>query len=251
MREALGRVARRGAHAVTGLLRSHGRRIVLVFVCVLLPMWVFGELADDVHHMEEFVFDAPILLAAEAHGGATLDRMFTWITDVGYAYGVIPLDISLVLVLLVVKRWREATFALVSFGGGALLNMGAKQFFARDRPDLWESIAPEQSFSFPSAHAMGSMTLAMVVTMLAWHTRWRWPVALLAITFALLVGISRVYLGVHFPSDVIGGWAAAVAWVMGVYFALFRPSRMPWARDPLEPAEPAEPSARPAETRRD
>lgn len=237
MREALGKVARRGAHAVIGLLRSHGGRIVLVFVGVLLPLWVFGELAEEVHGMEEFVFDAPILLAAHANGGATLDRVFVWITDVGYAYGVIPLDISLVLVLLVVKRWREATFAGVSFGGSGLLNMGAKQFFARERPSLWESIAPEESFSFPSGHAMGSMTLAMVVTMLAWHTPWRWPVALVAMTFALLVGVSRVYLGVHFPSDIIGGWVAAIAWVVGVYFALFRPARMPWARDPLEPVD--------------
>lgn len=247
MREALGKVARRGAHAVIGLLRSHGRRIALVFLGVLLPLWVFGELADEVHEMEDFVFDAPILLAAHAYGGETLDRIFVWITDVGYEYGVIPLDISIVLVLLVVKRWREATFAGLAFGGSALLNMGAKQFFARDRPSLWESIAPEESFSFPSGHAMGSMTLAMTVVMLAWNTRWRWPVTGLAMTFAVLVGISRVYLGVHYPSDIIGGWVAAIAWVVGVYFALFRPSRLPWAPDPLEPVEA---SASPGESRR-
>jgi len=237
MREALGKVARRGTRAVAGLLRSHGQRILLVFAGVLLPLWAFGELADQVHDMEELVFDAPLLLAAHAYGGETLDRIFVWVTDVGYEYGVIPLDISIVLVLLVIKRWREATFSAVAFGGSALLNMGAKQFFARDRPSLWESIAPEESFSFPSGHAMGSMTLAMAVTMLAWNTRWRWPVALVAMTFALLVGLSRVYLGVHYPSDIIGGWLAAIAWVVGAYFALFRPSRMPWARDPLEPVD--------------
>jgi undecaprenyl-diphosphatase len=248
MREALGKVATRGTRAVTGLLRSHGQRILLVFAGLLLPLWVFGELAEELREMEDFVFDAPILLAAHAYGGASLDRIFVWITDVGYAYGVIPLDISIVLVLLVIKRWREATFALVSFGGSALLNMGTKQFFARDRPDLWESIVTEESFSFPSGHAMGSMTLAVAVTMLAWRTRWRWPVTVVAMTFALLVGISRVYLGVHYPSDIIGGWMAAIAWVVGVYFALFRPSRMPWAHDPLEPVEA---SASPVNTGRD
>lgn len=248
MRERLGKAARRGAHAVVGLLRSHGQRIALVFVGVLLPLWVFGELADEVHEMEDFVFDAPILLLAHAYGGATLDRIFVWITDVGYEYGVIPLDMAIVVVLLVVKRWREATFAAVSFGGSALLNMGAKQFFARDRPSLWESIAPEESFSFPSGHAMGSMTLAVVVTMLAWNTRWRWPVFGVALMFAVLVGTSRIYLGVHYPSDIIGGWMAAVAWVVGVYFALFRPARMPWGRDPLEPVDIA---ASPAATGRD
>jgi len=219
-----------------------------VFAGLLLPLWVFGELAEELREMEDFVFDAPILLAAHAYGGASLDRIFVWITDVGYAYGVIPLDISIVLVLLVIKRWREATFAAIAFGGSALLNMGAKLFFARDRPSLWESIAPEQSFSFPSGHAMGSMTLAMAVTVLAWNTRWRWPVTVMAMTFALLVGISRVYLGVHYPSDIIGGWMAAIAWVVGVYLALFRPSRMPWAHDPLEPVEA---SASPVNTGRD
>ncbi len=242
MRDARDNVALRGTRAVAGLLRSHGGRIALVFVGLLLPLWVFGELAEELREMEDFAFDAPILQAAHAYGGATLDRIFVWITDVGYAYGVIPLDIAIVLVLLLIKRWREATFALVSFVGSALLNLGAKQFFARDRPDLWESIVTEASFSFPSGHAMGSMTLAVAVTLLAWRTPWRWPVTVVALTFALLVGISRVYLGVHYPSDIIGGWMAAIAWVVGVYFALFRPSRMPWAHDPREP-EGARPGA--------
>lgn len=83
--------------------------------------------------------------------------------------------------------------------------MGAKQVFQRDRPSLWESIAPESTFSFPSGHAMGSMTLAAVVVSLAWNTRWRWPVAIAASGFAVLVGVSRIYLGCIIPPT---SWAA-------------------------------------------
>ena len=235
MREALGKVAARGFRAVTGLLRRHGARIALLFVGLLAPLWLFAELADEVHELERFVFDDPILLTMHAYGGPAMDRFFLWITQAGYEYGVIPVDIALVVALLAVKRWREATFAGVSFAGSALLNMGAKRFFARDRPNLWESIAPEATFSFPSGHAMGSMTLAMTVILLAWRTRWRWPISVAAMTFVVLVGASRVYLGVHYPSDILAGWVAAMAWVVGVFFALFRVRRMPWDPDPREP----------------
>ena len=134
----------------------------------------------------------------------------------------------LTLGLLVARRWREATFAGVSLGGSALLNMATKQFFQRDRPALWESIAPEHTFSFPSGHAMGSATLAMVVVLLCWHTRFRWPAVVLAALFALTVGASRIYLGVHYPSDILGGWAAGIAWVSGVYLVLYRIRERPW-----------------------
>jgi undecaprenyl-diphosphatase len=75
---------------------------------------------------------------------------------------------------------------------------------------------------------MGSMTLAAVVVALAWRTRWRWPVAVVAGLFALLVSLSRIYLGVHYPSDILGGWCAALAWVIGLYLICFRRHYRPW-----------------------
>ena len=229
--EAATGTARTGAREVAGLLRRNGRRIVLLLLGMLLPLWVFAELADEVHELEQFVFDDPILLRAHALAGPGLDGFFVAISRVGYE-GVVAIDLLVVLTILAMRRWREATFAAVAFVGSALLNLGAKQFFQRDRPTLWESISPEDSFSFPSGHAMGSMTLAATLVLLAWPTRWRWPVLALMALFAVLVGYSRVYLGVHFPSDILAGWMAGAAWVVSAYLALFHRVLHPWQSVP-------------------
>ena len=74
---------------------------------------------------------------------------------------------------------------------------------------------------------MGSMTLATVLVLLAWRTRWRWWVALPMLGFVLMVGLSRVYLGVHYPSDILAGWAAACAWAVAAWLLVFLDTR-PW-----------------------
>ena len=209
-------------------LGGNAWRIVLLFGGVLLPLGVFARLAGEVHELEDFFFDAPLLLRLQAWHGPWLDGFFVLVSRLGYQWGLIPADTLVVLALLALRRWREATFCLLAFVGSALLNIGAKHYFGRARPAYWLSLAPETSYSFPSGHAMASMTLAMVLALLAWRTRWRWPVACLAFAFALLVGASRVYLGVHFPSDILAGWTAAVAWTFGAYAVVFRGTLRPW-----------------------
>ena len=222
---ALQREARFGA----AFVRRHGWRLLLLFAGVLLPLWGFSELAEEVREAEIFPFDQPILLAANALASQGFDDLFLFFSAIGYQYGVVPFDVLLIVVLAVKQRLREGLFAGVAVIGSALLNVGAKQFFARDRPSLWESIAPENNYSFPSGHAMGSMTLALVLVLLAWPTRWRWPVMVAMIVFVAMVGLSRVYLGVHYPSDILAGWAAAAAWTMGIYLLLSDRGRLrPW-----------------------
>ena len=210
------------------LLRRHGWPLALLFAGLLLPLWGFAELADEVREAEGFPFDAPILHAAGQMAGSGFDRLFLFFSAIGYQYGVVPVDIALVLVLALRRRYRESVFAAVATGGSGLLNVVAKQAFARDRPSLWESIAPEHNFSFPSGHAMGSMTLAAVLVLLAWPTRWRWPVVAAMAVFVPMVGLSRVYLGVHYPSDILAGWAAALVWATGAYLLVFRWRGRPW-----------------------
>lgn len=214
---------------VVDFLRSRLLRLVLLFVGLLLPLWGFAELADEVREREPFAFDEPILRFAESLHGDVLDRTFVLISDIGYAYGVVPFDILLIAALAWRARLREGLFAGIAIIGSALLNLATKQFFARDRPTLWASISPETTFSFPSGHAMGSATLAWVLLLLAWHTRWRWPVVIFAATFAVSVAFSRIYLGVHYPSDILAGWTAASAWAVSAYLLVFRFGARPWA----------------------
>lgn len=220
----------REARFAARFLVKYRRRLLLLFVGLLLPLWGFAELAEDVHEGEGFAFDVPLLQFAHAAANAGLDRVLVVVTHLGYEWFVVPFDVLLVLFLAWKRRVREGLFAALALGGAALLNIATKQVFARARPELWISLAPEASFSFPSGHAMGSMTLAWVAVLLAWRTRWRWPVLLLAVPFALLVGISRVYLGVHFPSDILAGWAAASMWAVAGFLVVFHHHRHPWQR---------------------
>ena len=203
-------------------LAHNAWRLVVLFIGVLLPLAGFVALADEIHEAEAFHFDAALLLRMHAMATPGLNEFFVLMSELGYQWGVIPLDILIVAVLLLRRRWRKAAFAATAFIGSALLNLGSKQIFQRERPSLWESIAPESTFSFPSGHAMGSMTLALTLVFLTWRTRWRWPVVAVVSGFVVSVGLSRVYLGVHYPSDILGGWCAATIWVTGVYMVMFR-----------------------------
>ncbi len=223
-----GKTLKQQARFGAAFLRKYGGRLLLVFIVLLLPLWGFAELVDELYDRKPFEFDQPILRLAHAMAGAGFDRVFLFASKIGYEWGVIPFDIVLVLTLALKRRAREGLFAGLAVGGSALLNIAAKQAFARQRPTLWESISPEHSFSFPSGHAMGSMTLAVVCVLLAWRTRWRWPVAIGAAVFALLVGLSRIYLGVHYPSDILAGWAAASVWTAASFLLVFRHHRHPW-----------------------
>lgn len=223
-----GAVARGERRAAKAFFEAHGWRLLLLFVGLLLPLWGFLELSDEVRESEAFPFDRPILLFAQDIAGQGLDQWFLLFSKLGYEYGVVPFDIALVVALAWRKRFRESIFAAVALGGSALMNIAAKQAFARGRPTLWESIAPESTYSFPSGHAMGSMTLAMVLVLLAWRTRWRWPVLGAMAFFVAMVGLSRIYLGVHYPSDILAGWAAAMVWVVACYGLAFPGRHRPW-----------------------
>ncbi len=209
-------------------LRRRLLRLLLLFVGLLLPLWGFAELADEVREREPFLFDEPMLRFAHTLAGEGLDRVCVFFSAAGYQYGVVPFDIALIITLAWRRNMREGLFTGIAIVGSALLNLSTKAFFARDRPSLWESIAPETTFSFPSGHAMGSATLAWVLVLLTWRTRWRWPVTIVMVGFVPAVAFSRVYLGVHYPSDILAGWAAASVWTVSVYLLVFRNGMRPW-----------------------
>src|SRR3546814_11666350 len=131
------------------------------------------------------------------------DQLFLFFSAIGYEYGVVPVDIALVLVPALRRRYRESVFAAVATGGSGLLNVVAKQAFARDRPSLWESIAPEHNFTSPRGHALGPLALAAVLVLLASPTRCSWPVVAPTSVFVRMFGHPPVHLGRRSPPAII------------------------------------------------
>jgi len=205
------------ARALARFVRARWQRLLTLFALVGLPLAIFGTLAEDVWDDGGLPWDTPILRWVRTQHTPGRDAAMAFISDIGHAYGVLPLAAVIFVALLVVRRRGNALFFAVAMCGAGALNQGAKLFFRRDRPDLWlsPSPAPEHTYSFPSGHAMGSMALVAALAVLAWPTRWRWWAIVLGGAFTFLVGFSRVYLGVHYPSDVAAGWCASLGWVLG------------------------------------
>jgi undecaprenyl-diphosphatase len=188
----------------------------LLFFCILLPFLAFGKIAEEVHENDTQNLDVAILHFIHQHATPHRDSLVSWLTHTGGIIAI-PAFFAAVVAFYFLQRRANAWFFGVSVAGAYALNLIAKLFFQRVRPALWEGPIHETNYSFPSGHAMVSMAIAMAFVFIAWRTKWRWPVAFLAIGSSLLIGFSRLYLGVHYPTDVIGGWSAAIVWVSGLY----------------------------------
>jgi undecaprenyl-diphosphatase len=138
------------------------------------------------------------------------------LSELGARFGVVPFSVLFGGWLLWRRRWRPALFFALSMLGVWGLEHVGKAVLARSRPSLWSSPAPEAWFGFPSGHAMAAAALAAALAVLAWPTPGRWWVMACGACFVLLVSASRIYLGVHYPSDVLAGWLASLAWVLAL-----------------------------------
>lgn len=194
-------------------------QIVLLFVGILLPLIIFGHLAEEVLEQEDFRLDRTLLLGLQQWSNPWFGRVALLFRFLGGPDVLTPLSLAIVLYLLWQRRIRAALFFALCMGGAVGLNLLAKAYFQRPRPDLFTPTILEPNYSFPSGHAMGSMAFAVAVVALVWPTwptRWRWLAVGLALLFVLLVAFSRIYLGAHYPSDVLGGWMASLAWGVGL-----------------------------------
>lgn len=118
------------------------------------------------------------------------------------------------------NEYFKALMTGVAVAVGVLLSLLAKHAFLRPRPELWQPLAIEPTSSFPSSHAAASMSLAIVIILLLWQTKWRMTAVIVGATYVFLVGISRVYLAVHYPTDVLGGWLLTAGWVLFLWAAV-------------------------------
>lgn len=213
------------------LIITHRKSLLLLLIGVFFPLQVFGELAEDVWENEGgFPWDVSILLAIHSTANPQLDIFASSLTKLGVYWGVFPVAIAIGLALLVRRRWRKLVYFLITLGGSIIINRTAKILLHRVRPHLWPSPAPEFDYGFPSGHAMASMTLVAALVILTWRSRWRWLVLTIGSLFVLAIAWTRLYLGVHYPSDIVAGWSASIAWAIGVS-VLIKPNSTPKKRN--------------------
>jgi undecaprenyl-diphosphatase len=224
---------------VKKLLVAHWRSLLLLLIGVYLPLQVFGELAEEVWENEGgFPWDVPILLTVHSLASPQMDVFATTVTKFGVFWGVFPVASAIALLLLLRRRWRSLTYLLTTLFGSIIINRTAKVLLHRVRPHLWQSPAPELDYGFPSGHAMSSMTLVAALLILTWNSRWRLPVGVIGGLFVLTIGWTRLYLGVHYPSDILAGWMVSIAWAIGVSLLIRPHLTKPAVVQEGEPAHP-------------
>jgi undecaprenyl-diphosphatase len=162
-------------------------------------------------------WDNQILLFMAAHRSEGLDDGFRAVTWLGSLYVLAPLAALLVAVLLYLQKRWEALVLVVGFGGAALWVHLAKALLARPRPALVEPvIALPTDGSFPSAHTTQIVAFALCMVLIIRRTLpdWQFTAAMAAVLLSIVVATSRVYLQVHYPSDVLGGIVLGIGWVV-------------------------------------
>lgn len=203
------------------LLAAHWLTLLLLLIGIYLPLQVVEILAVKIwQNQGGFPWDVPILLAIHKTTQAQLDIFAATLTKFGSSLIVIPVISLIALVLLLRKQWRRGAYLIATLWGSLIINLAAKEFMHRVRPHLWDSPAPEIDYAFPSGHATISMTLVMALIIVTWGTAWCWLIAIVGSFFVVGIAWTRLYLGVHFPSDILAGWMVSVAWAIGVSLIL-------------------------------
>ncbi|MBL8532079.1 MAG: phosphatase PAP2 family protein [Hyphomonadaceae bacterium] len=197
---------------------------ISVFLAVSALVWGFVELAGEVGEGDVRLLDERILLAlrtgdvADPIGPRWVELAMVDITALGGFAVLTLLTLLAAGYLLVSRKWIEAAMLVIAVGGGTLISEGLKIGFARPRPDLVAHVVETTSMSFPSGHAMLSavtyLTLGALLAQAQSRQALRIYIVGAAMLTALLVGVSRIYLGVHWPTDVLGGWCLGAAWAL-------------------------------------
>ena len=208
----------------------------------LLSILFFARLASELRENELGPFDTAVAIAVARTRGS-FDQPMLWLTDLGKGRTLVVIAVTVGALLLALRRQREVAYLASVCGGTALLSVLLKLVFQRARPGAegLYLIHTPQSYSFPSGHALGAtgVLFGLVLVARAVGVRGVYLALLASAVFFLVLGVatSRVYFGVHFPSDVIGGLLAGAGWVSAIT-GWFYPRALPG-----EDAEPSAPSA--------
>lgn len=250
------------ADVLYALLRTIGRHVqsfyaalgvylVLGLAVAALAVWSFAAFAEFVEEGATLKFDLAAMTWMESHRVALLDRFLLDVTALGTGLVVLTIVGVAALFLALTEHRYSAILLLVATAGGQLLNTVLKLFYDRPRPSNIEALTHTMSTSFPSGHAMSAVIVYGTVAYLAARLQkkfWeRFFTMFAAIIIIVAIAASRVYLGVHYPSDVLAGTIVGAAWAafcmagleaVRVFAGRFQPSELAHERD-LDPRERA------------
>jgi undecaprenyl-diphosphatase len=207
----------------TDLYPALGLLMCAGLAAAALALYAFAGLAEEVHEADTHHFDQTVFALSNLIASPSLTAFMHGVTRLGSNEFLIGAG-ACALIAFALAGWRRAAAAfLVTMAGAALLNVFLKLVFQRERPAPFFDTPLPESYSFPSGHALLSFcfygVLAAVLAARLKGVRARAVVWAAAALLVALIGLSRVYLGVHYPSDVLAGYAAALVWVMAVALA--------------------------------
>lgn len=201
---------------------------------ITLGTMTFVELADDMTETDGQAFDQMVLhwmqpVAGQPRGPWWLHEAAADITSLG---GIAVLTLFAVValgMLLILRKWLSALLLLIGLAGGVALSEGLKALFQRERPPAAFQAVETLNASFPSGHALLStvfyLTVAVMMTRAFPRRRLKAYVLGVGMVFALMVGLTRVYLGAHWASDVMAGWCVGAAWAMALWLVSYAVER--------------------------
>ena len=192
----------------------------LGMACAVASLVLFAWLAEEVFEGDTAKFDDAIRIYVHQFAADGLPRLMTLISFLGSTIFLTSVSVLIFLLFIWLRRYRSAVLFAATMLGSSFLNYTLKIVFARTRPIPYFDLPLPESFSFPSGHALCSACFYGVLAWLfATRTESR-PLRILVWIAAgimiFLVGLSRIYLGVHYPSDVAAGYLAALFWTLAV-----------------------------------
>jgi membrane-associated phospholipid phosphatase len=215
-------------------LRTNGRKLInslqqqgLWLIVYLLILLVVAWLCTEVWEKEAFSFDRSFLLWLHQFANPQLDRLMLFFTLLGNPSTVVSIFVVTIAWLLIKHRYSDAIRFAIVCAGGVVINQEMKLFFAKPRPELWPRLITDPTFSFPSGHATGSMVVYGFLAYISAKQFQRYIRYIYAIasTIIISIGFSRLYLGVHYPTDIIAGYGIGFLWLITCLRFEFRSRR--------------------------